>query len=297
MFNNKGISIITLIITIILIVILAAISAPLLSSVIDDSFDEDSKVELKNVQAVVENAKTLILTDQFTPNESKYLVSDGDLNFKFGGILTTEEIEYIKTINHDDRIKAPYKFYLMDQKAFDDEFGDKFNVNGIRENREYLINYMETLVLVEYKGKGYSSKPENPIIPVEDLVRGEVKVNFYPNGNVQWARQQATNVTITAGQSTTIYSVKYMWSEEVNEPDVTSYTDTFAGVSSGTSSGPAISNYTLELKNETGNGWFVWVLVEYDDVGVRRTRAFRSEPFYIDNIAPSAVFEVDEIVR
>jgi len=293
MLNNKGVSIVSLIVTIILIIILAAISTPLLSSVIDDSFEEDAKVELKNVQNVVENAKTLILVDQFIPNQEKYMISYEDLFMKYGEILTREELEYIKHINEDENIRAPYKYYLMDQKAFDDEFKGKVNISGIRQNREYLVNYMTGLIIMNKGGIRVTNRPDNPIIPTPELVRGEVAVTFYPDGNKEWSRQQATDVTIALGEGTTIYSAKYMWAEEFNEPDESEYTEEFTGI--GESGGPF--NFSLELTEETGNDWYLWVLVEYDDVGIRTKKAFRSDVFYIDNIPPSASFNVDEIVK
>ncbi len=291
--NNKGISIISLVVTIILIIILAAISTPILSSVIDDSFEEDAKVELKNVQNVVEYAKAQILVDQFIPNEEKYKISYDDLFMKFGEILTSEELEYIKHINEDDSIRAPYKYYLMDQKAFDDELRGKVNISGIRQNRQYLINYMTGLIIMNNGGIRVTNRPDNPIVPTPDLVRGEVNVTFYPDGNKEWARQQATNVTLAIGPGTTVYSAKYMWAEEFNEPDASEYTNEFTGIADG--GGPY--NFSQELTEETGNDWYLWVLVEYDDVDVRTTKAFRSDAFYIDNIPPSASFNVDEIVK
>ena len=62
MLNNKGVSIVSLVVTIILIIILAAISTPILSSVIDDSFEEDAKVELKNVQNVVPALSIMLMS-------------------------------------------------------------------------------------------------------------------------------------------------------------------------------------------------------------------------------------------
>ena len=108
MTNEKGISMISLIVTILLIIILAAITAPILSSVINDSMEADAKLELSNVQSVVENAKSLIMTDQFIPNEEEYKISDADLESKFGPVLTPEEIEHIENINGNPDIQAPF---------------------------------------------------------------------------------------------------------------------------------------------------------------------------------------------
>ena len=292
MTNDKGISMISLIITILLIIILAAITAPILSSIINDSLEADAKVELANVQAVVENAKTMIMTEKFIPN-SDYIISNDELISKFGPVLTSDEIDWIEEVNNDSTKKAPYKYYLMNQAAFKDEFGSEFNVKNIRENREYLVNYMDGLVIVNYNGSRITNKTEaDPIKPAEELVRGEVNVKFSPNGNSEWARQQSTTMVFSVGEDTTVYGVSYLWSKEVNEPNgaVFDSAPTISGIVNG-------STQTTELQDETGNGWFLWVRVDYDDVGIRRTKTFRSDAFFIDNIKPTADFSVDEINR
>ncbi|MBR3281203.1 MAG: hypothetical protein IKI57_05150 [Clostridia bacterium] len=294
MTNEKGISMISLIVTILLIIILAAITAPILSSVINDSMEADAKLELSNVQSVVENAKSLIMTDQFIPNEEEYKISDADLESKFGPVLTPEEIEHIENINGNPDIQAPFKYYLMNQAAFDDEFGNNFNVKGIRENREYLVNYWDGLILVNYNGSKITNKTDDPIIPTPDLVRGKVDIKFVPNGNSEWARQQAAALTFVIGEETEIREIRYMWSEEINEPSESA----FVGETISTSE--AMDGVTINLaplQDKTGNGWFLWVLVKYTDVGVERTKMFRSNAFFIDNTAPTATFSVDEIVR
>ena len=102
---------------------------------------KDAKEELRNVETVVEYAKTQILIDEFMPNED-FIIEDSELDRKFGGILSSEEIDYIKKINNSDDIKAPYKYYLMKQEKFDAEFGNDYNVSNLRPAREYLINYI-----------------------------------------------------------------------------------------------------------------------------------------------------------
>ena len=182
----------------------------------------------------------------------------------------------------------------MNQAAFDDEFGNNFNVKGIRENREYLVNYWDGLILVNYNGSKITNKTDDPIIPTPDLVRGKVDIKFVPNGNSEWARQQAAALTFVIGEETEIREIRYMWSEEINEPSESA----FVGETISTSE--AMDGVTINLaplQDKTGNGWFLWVLVKYTDVGVERTKMFRSNAFFIDNTAPTATFSVDEIVR
>ena len=289
MKNNKGVSITALVVTIIIMVILAAITAPILSSIIDDSLEQDARVELKNVQTVVEGAKALIMTDQFSPNP-KYVISYEDLLKKFGRVLSEDEVRHIKEVNEDESQRAPYKYYLMDKDAFKNEFSTDFNVNGIRDNRLYLINYMDTLVLMNYGDRLLSNKTEDAAVEIPEVVRGEVKVSFFPNGNFEWAQQQATIIRFDLGEGTNITSVQYVWSQDVTEPNENIYPASIGTVTDG-------QTISTSLVGETGNGWYVWVLVKYNENGNQRVKTFRSDPFYIDNIPPTAIFSVDEISR
>ena len=71
MKNNKAVSMISLVITIILMIILASISGFYLFTTINDAQYKDAKESLRNVENVVEYAKTQILVDEFTPNADK----------------------------------------------------------------------------------------------------------------------------------------------------------------------------------------------------------------------------------
>ena len=101
MKNNKAVSMISLVITIILMIILASISGYYLSTTIDDAQYKDAKESLRNVENVVEYAKTQILIDEFTPNTDN-LITDAELDLKFGSVLSDEELTHIKTVNADD---------------------------------------------------------------------------------------------------------------------------------------------------------------------------------------------------
>ena len=279
--NNRAVSMISLIITIIMIVIIAAISVPLLSNVISDSIMEDAKVEMKNVETVVDYAKAQIMDDRFIPN-SEYAITEEELEEHFGNILTPDEKNQIVSINNDGLILAPHKYYLMNQERFDHEFGNAFNVSGIREAREYLVNYMDGVVLANVDGRRLTNGNEISVIPVEDIVRGQVEVMFTPNGNSEWSKQQATELSF-AGKDTTITSVMYQWSQSISEPTVDSFVN-------------SVNNHeTVKLLDKTGNNWYLWVKVEYTDDGNPRIKYFRSNPFFIDNTSPTATMTVDEI--
>lgn len=280
MKKNKAITMISLVITIALVIIIATITSFYLSSVLEDAEYKDMKEELKNVENVVEYAKTQILIDEFMPNES-WLITDRELENKFGKILSTEEIEYIKQVNNSAQIKAPYKYYLMNQEKFDSEFGNDYNVSNLRPAREYLVNYMDTFVACNYDGERIANIKD--VVPTTELERADVAVAFTPNGNMEWAKQQATMVSIKSNAVTTINASKYLWTQSYTEPADSEFV---LSVSDG---------QNLTLNGKTGNDWYLWIYVSYKENGVDKVYKVKSNPFYIDNTPPSAILDVEEI--
>jgi len=84
MKNNKAVTMISLVVTIVLIIIIASITSYYLSSTIEDVQYKDVKEELKNVENVVEYAKTQILIDEFMPDEENFKITDYELVNNFG---------------------------------------------------------------------------------------------------------------------------------------------------------------------------------------------------------------------
>ena len=271
MSTNRAVSMISLVLTIVIIIILAAITAPLLSSVLEDSSRLDAEEEFANVSLVVKNAKRDILAERYVPSE-EFIIKDSELESKFGGILSKSEIEKIKSDNSKDSIKAPYKYYLLNQERFNEEFGNDFNIKRIRADGEYLVNFMDELVVSDFDGK---KMIEGSIETIEQAVRGEVNVVFSPNGNYGWKKQQTTNVELVFTKTTTIKDAKCVWSESPSHPSDAEFNT--SGVILNTS-GPddgvteRATTENIDLSGKTGNDWFLWVRVEYVEDGETRVK-------------------------
>lgn len=282
MKNEKAVSMISLIITVLIIIILASVSSFYLSSTIDDTQYKDALEELKNVENVVEYAKTQILIDKFEPDET-LLITDNQLQDKFGTILSEKEIEEIKLVNNSSKIEAPYKYYLMNQERFDKEFGNDYNVSNLRPAREYLVNYMDTVVVSTYESERLASTEDITI--TDEIERAELAVKFIPNGNTEWKKQQATIVSIDSNASAVIKSSKYLWSQSYSEPANSDFINAIS------------DNQEVELLSKTGNDWYLWIFVSYEENGVEKTYKVRSEPFYVDNIAPTGELKTESIKK
>jgi len=239
MRNNKAVSMISLIITILLMIIVASMSGYYLSSTIDDAQYKDAKESLKNVENVVEYAKTQILIDEFMP-DTKFLITDSELDGKFGSILTTEEIAHIKATNADATKSPAEKFYLMSQVDFDEEFGNDYNVSDLRRVSEYLVNYMDTTVIANYGGKLLANKN---IVPTTPLEKGEISLVFSPNGNTTWALSQATKVNVEKNSVIQINDMKYLWSRSYTEPAKSEFVNSL------------VEGQEITIDSETGNDW------------------------------------------
>lgn len=156
--NNRGISLIALVISIIVMVILASIVFTVSFDSLDEATMADINIEIRNIMEVISSAKVKIATGDFVPNEI-YLASRGDMeNLGFSG----ETISYVESVNNDVLISLDKKYYLLDQAAFKDEFGDNINVSGLKRN--YLVTYDDRIVMLVVNGVEYSS---------DDVLSGE----------------------------------------------------------------------------------------------------------------------------
>lgn len=285
MKNTNGISMISLIITILLMIILASISGYYLTSTINDAEYKDLKEDMRNVESVVEYAKTQILMDEFEPNES-FAITDAELEDKFGSVLTEEEKNLIKSVNGSASSTSSEKYYLMTPDRFDQEFGNEFNVNGMRDAREYLVNYMDTVVVCNYSGKLLASKN---IIQSPEVTTGSLKVVFEPDGNAEWLKQQTAKITLTYS-NLTVQEAKYVWSQSYTEPTDSDFASSYAG--SVTLGGET----DVEIDSVTGNDWYLWIRVKYtENDGREKVYTTRSRAFCLDNENPTGTLEVEDI--
>lgn len=277
MRKNKGISMITLVITIVVMLILIGIGGYYSYEAIDKTNQKDLKEEMRNVEEVVGAAKAQGLAGKFAPDKN-LLISDIQLTSLFGGVLTAQQIETIKTINHDISVDPLKKYYLLDQNGFDSEFGDSNNITVNKVKRTYLVSYKDCIVIVNEGGKLFSSGEIDTSIPTDAGIR----IVFEPNGSKTWAKTQ--NATINVSGSG-IKSMKYMWSQDSEEPASILIDQTFT------------SGAVLTLENKTGNNWYIWVLINYEEDGIEKQYIERSNQFYIDNSAPTGSLDVSGITK
>ncbi|MBR4110685.1 MAG: hypothetical protein IKK43_03225 [Clostridia bacterium] len=275
--NNKGINMITLIITIIIIIILSSITIYHTTKTTSDATKKNVMEEMKNVEDVIGIAKAKGMIGEFIPN-SLYKISDEQLDSKYKGILTADQIQTIKDINNDDTVDPLRKYYLLDQSGFDSEFrnNDIASVSGLK--REYLVSYQDRVVIVIDNGSLISSGKIDSTQPTNS----EIKVVFTPNGNKEWARSHSAEISVT-GEN--INSMSYAWTKTAKEPASIDINNNFSG------------NTTVSLVDETGNNWYIWVLVTYTEDDVQKQYIQRSNAFYIDNTPPSGELEVNEVKK
>ncbi|MBO5179873.1 MAG: hypothetical protein J6B87_05970 [Clostridia bacterium] len=273
--NNKGINMITLIITIIVIIILASITVYHSMGTSEDATKKNLMEEMKNVEEVIGIAKAKGMNDEFTPNEI-YIISDEELEEKYAGVLTPEQMQTIKDINKgSDPLK---KYYLLNQEGFDSEFRDKniTTVNGLK--REYLVSYKDRVVIVNDNGTLLSSGKIDSTEPTTS----EIKVVFTPNGSKEWKKEQSAEILVTGDN---IDSTTYTWTNLPNEPASIEIDTVFNGTT------------TAKLLGKTGNDWYIWVLVKYTENGIPKQYLQRSNAFYIDNTPPEGELNVNSITK
>lgn len=272
MRNNKGISMVTLIITIVVILILVAITGYFSDKAIDDASKKNTKEEMKNVEEVISIAKAKGMNGEFVPNE-EFIVKEEELETLFGGLLSEAQIEEIISINLNPSINPLKKYYLLDQDGFDAEFRENgiVTVSGLK--KEYLVSYEDRIILVNDNGTLLSSGQ----LDNDDPTSSEIKIVFTPNGNTTWAKEQSAVITVTGDNIT---RTRYTWTNSPNEPAAIDIDQEFA------------SGVNTTLDDKTGNDWYLWVLVEYEEDGDTKRYLERSEAYYIDNTPPAGELNV-----
>ena len=110
-------------------------------------------------------------------------------------------------------------------------------------------------------------------------------VTFNPNGNTKsWSKSYSVTVNVTDNNSNVNTSkLKYQWTQSKTKPD----TITTAG--RAFTNGGAIASPS----GVTGNNWYLWVYVE-DNAGNSNTIG-TTNPFYIDNTAPSLSLSLESL--
>ena len=287
MRNNKAVSMISLIITIVIMIIIASISVSYFADVLDDALFEKARVELKDVETVVEKARVRMTTNDFIPNES-YVITSDELDEKFGTLLSQEEIQYIKDINNNSPTSK--KYYLMNQERFDNEFKNDINAIDLSSQRDYLINYNDSTVIINYGGTRITNAPGDTIIKANTIERGSIRVTFDQRNSSTWLDKQVASATIVPSEGVTNYTARYLWSQMYTEP-------TKQDFENGVNSGTYTSGSDVYLEGVTGNDWYLWLEIDYVENNNSRTEFFRSEPFFLDKDKPSAILDVDEITR
>ena len=86
-------------------------------------------------------------------------------------------------------------------------------------------------------------------------------------------------------------NIKYKWSQSISQPADSEFTKSFAA------SVGIETPYSVVLNSETGNGWYIWIKIDYKELqtGIDRTSYIRSDAFFVDNEAPSFELDVNEI--
>lgn len=275
--KNKGMSMVTLIITIVVMLILIGITGYYSYEAIQQTNQKDLKEEIRNVEEVIGAAKVQGLAGKFMPDE-RFLISDEQLTSMFSGVLTSEQIETIKNVNNDATADPLKKYYLLDQTGFDSEFGDSDNVtvNGLK--RTYLVSYKDRIILVNENGSLFSSGE----VDTSPSIDAGIKVAFTPNGSQNWSKTQSATISVSGSG---IKSRKYMWSQSSEEPASLLIDNNFT------------SGQMVTLENKTGNDWYIWVLIEYEENGELKQYLERSNQFYIDNTAPTGSLDVSGITK
>ena len=265
--KEKGISLVSLIIPIIVIILLATIGGYYTIDTLNKNTRMDIEEELRNVEELVSVQRVNIQAGKYEV-PADYIATDTQIDDRYSKLLSTDAIRIIKETNNNANISPVYKYHLMNQEDFDKEFKDDVNVRYVK--REYLINYGKKVVVLNADGKLYIV---GKIEEDEALDTNEIVVKYSPDGNITWAKEQKTTVTVNGA-----VDMNYEWLQTREEPSKDEITHTF------------FSGDEIKLEAVTGNDWYLWVYAENEN-GYSIVKC--SDPFYIDNTAPEGTLKVE----
>lgn len=152
-----------------------------------------------------------------------------------------------------------YQYKLRDTDWIDVDSSNKFEISrpGVHYITARAINNVDSI-----------GNPTSEYLV--KIVKGEILINFEPNGNPEYSKKAEVYVTL-AGVDT-ITESKYLWSTK----------------SEGITKDNFVENFRDKdtIRKDTGSGdWYLWVYVS-DSAG--NTMIKRSEAFKLDNDVPTA---------
>ena len=108
------------------------------------------------------------------------------------------------------------------------------------------------------------------------------EISFEPNGSTVYKLEQSSNVTVTDENEVNESTLRYVWSQNPEQPLSTEFESCFTNKEK-------ISNST-----DTGNNWYLWVRAK-DMLG--NESYARSEAFYLDNTPPTTPTITSNVVN
>ncbi len=97
-------------------------------------------------------------------------------------------------------------------------------------------------------------------------------ITFEPDGSETYKKEQSTVVKVKETDIVDNSSYKYQWLQSEEKPEEDTFTESFT------------NNQEVTKNGVTGNNWYLWALVK---TKTGKTIVQKSEPFYLDNTAPT----------
>ena len=154
--HEKGVSLISIVVTIVIIIILASIIGVSSQKILKRAEENNIKQEFRNVEELVGTIRAKVLAGTFDllDDYDDYIAEEEEID-SYANVLSEAEIDEIKEINGNDDILPNGKYYIMNQAAFDEVFGNEINVKDT--TRSYLINFEKGVVVLKLGNSLYKT--------------------------------------------------------------------------------------------------------------------------------------------
>ena len=249
MKNQKGITLIALVVTIIILLIIASVATYTGISSIQDSKNQSYMSEVKMLQQVVLENYTKYLTTK----DEKYLRGEPinysemeDLERNMNSQNSNEDIA-LKMLDYGSvtTSKNPIYYYRLSE-------------NDLKEMEVSVANYEDSYIINYYTGEVFNEtlKVTGDGVPLyvyaTDVEIPDIIISAEPSSNTSAVSSQ--NIVISVQSQYTISELKYKWTELLNEPDKSQFTDIVPSSKNISSPSGGNGNYYLWIYAKDING-------------------------------------------
>ena len=254
--SEKAITLITLVVAVSIMIIIASMLI----------YNAKTGIKMRNLKMMQNDI------DLLDNKVDAYYVQYGALPAEIEYNVTPLSFEKDISPNDND------KYYVLDLNAFEGltlNYGADFKnitAENVAEYTDiYVINEQSHRIYyvrgIEMDGVMYYTNDKDEEISIKIIKK--LNISFSETENRTWQKSHSVKIDIDTNDN--IIDSKYIWIQSSTPPEESAFQNDF------------ISGDNITKSDETGDNWYLWVLVKTDTL----SKIEMVGPFYIDNTPPT----------